>query len=245
MLRTYLKPLVPLWLRRLRHHKPKFDYREQYDEQARNNTASEVIGDGGYDAIGRMQLDLLIRRGLQPGHTLVDFGCGNGRLARHAVPYLDRGTYIGLDHCQAFLDRARASLGGPPDRWRLQTGFEFPPLAADRLCAFSVFTHMEHEDAYRYLRAARSAVKPGGKLVFSCLPLDQPLARDLFRAEAAETLVQRWSRVRNVCTSRETMTHIAEMAGWHVESWLDGDEPSFAAGAVFGQSAATLVHAGA
>lgn len=245
-MRTLLKSIVPLWIRKLRHGPAGFDYLRAYEDQAKHNDDRTVIGDGDYDAIGRMQLDLLKRNGLHPQHTLVDFGCGNGRLATHAIPYLNGGQYVGIDHCSEFLRRAEARLGSRA-KWIRQTSFEFPPLRADMLCAFSVFTHMEHEDAFRYLKSAREAVKPGGTMVFSCLPLDQKLARDLFEYEAGESLAVRWSRVRNVVTSRDLMAAIATMAGWRVEQWLDGDAPVFQGPdgpMTFGQSACTLRNPG-
>ena len=41
-----------------------------------------------------IERDLLIEQGLRPEHTLLDFACGTGRLARQIVPYLnDRELY--------------------------------------------------------------------------------------------------------------------------------------------------------
>jgi len=45
----------------------------------------------------QQQLDFLTSRGLRPYHTLLDFGCGTGRLASRAVPYLEKGNYTGID----------------------------------------------------------------------------------------------------------------------------------------------------
>ena len=67
---------------------------------------------------------------------------------------------------------------------QLKDQFDLPDNAADMLCAFSVFTHMEHEDTYRYLVNARRVIKPGGRLVFSCLPMSLPDAQQLFALEA-------------------------------------------------------------
>lgn len=209
-----------------------FDYRTQYDQQAKHNGENEVIGDGPYDLIGQLELELLRREGLQPHHTLVDFGCGNGRLARHAIPYLHGGTYLGVDICQEFLRRAqqqfRATVPVPECqvRWIHQTTSEFsiPDLSVDMICAFSVFTHIEHEDSFRYLRTAHRIVRPGGRFIFSCLPLDQELSRRVLTAEANEDLTTRWRRVRNVTTSKELMTWLARMAGWIPLGWYDGDQ---------------------
>lgn len=253
-MRGLVRALVPARIRALRHRPRTFDYQRLYDEQARNHGGREVVGDGEYELIGRMQLDLLRREGLEPGQTLVDFGCGNGRLARHAIPHLGDGRYFGIDICREFLRRAADATRGLGERctvrWLHHTAPGFPDVdfRADMLCAFSVFTHMEHEDAYRYLAAARKVVRPGGKLIFSCLPLDQKLARDIFAVEAAATLAQRWGRVRNVATSKDMMEALAGMAGWRVDRWYDGDAAVFGPfdGRMleFGQSACVLTAPG-
>jgi SAM-dependent methyltransferase len=54
-------------------------------------------GQQDWDKHGRMQLEFLKERGLKPEHFLLDFGCGTGRLACKAVPYLLNGHYVGMD----------------------------------------------------------------------------------------------------------------------------------------------------
>ena len=199
--------------RRLGAESTAFDYVQQYAEQAATNQADEVIGCGSYELMGQIELDLLRMAGLSPSHTLVDLGCGNGRLAVHAAPFLSAGAYHGVDLCLPFLKKAeeRVNLLQPPPTCRVHWHhFDSPelPLATesvDMFCAFSVFTHMEHEDTFRYLQAARHRVKHGGKFVASCLTFDLPLAKEMFLAETHVDLQTRWSRVRNVVTTTELM----------------------------------------
>jgi hypothetical protein len=70
-------------------------------------------------------------------------------------------------------------------------------------------------------------VRPGGKVVLSCLPLELPGARGIFLASASERPDDRWSKVRNVTTSERLMEMVAEMAGWRTVRWHNGDVPSF------------------
>ncbi len=63
-------------------------YEKLYEAQAQAVRVDEAIGVGPYDLIGQIELDILVMEGLQPEHTLLDFGCGNGRLAVHAIPLL-------------------------------------------------------------------------------------------------------------------------------------------------------------
>lgn len=218
--------------KRLGTDSPKFDYVQQYADQAATNQADEVIGCGSYQLMGQIELDLLRMAGLTPSATLVDLGCGNGRLAVHAVPFLSTGAYHGVDLCLPFLNKAEervAMLAPPPSckvRWHHSDSPELPLEmgSVDLYCAFSVFTHMEHEDTFRYLQAARRRVKHGGKFVASCLTFDLPLAKEMFLAEAHVELQTRWSRVRNVVTTVELMEGIATLAGWNVERWIPGND---------------------
>jgi ubiquinone/menaquinone biosynthesis C-methylase UbiE len=206
-------------------------YERLYEAHARSHTAEEAIG-GSFDLVGRLELGVLMVEGLRPTDTLVDLGCGTGRLAVHAIPALPDGRYVGIDISDSMLREARervrgiAGAGQCSVSWVKQTGpvFALETGSVDVICAFSVFTHMEHEDTYRYLKNALRIVRPGGRFVFSCLPMNLKLARVVFLQSAADDLQTRWSKVRNVTTSVEMMTTIAELAGWTPLRWYDGEE---------------------
>jgi cyclopropane fatty-acyl-phospholipid synthase-like methyltransferase len=227
-------------------------YRSLYESHAALHPAEAAVGDGDFDAIGRIELALLRQEGLLPQHTLIDFGCGSGRLAVHAIPYLAGGRYVGIDIAGRLIAAARKRVEGltaqsPCDvSWRVQTtpAFNLPPASADFVCAISVFTHTEHEDTFNYHTAARRVVRPGGRFVLSCLPLDLAAAREEFRRQAALDFARRWAVVRNVTTSVELMSQIARLAGWDVVRWYAGDEANIHAGltapAALGQSSCVL-----
>jgi len=209
-------------------------YERLYEAQARAMRGDDAIGDGDFDQIGRFELEALRGAGLRPYHTLLDFGCGVGRLAVHVVPYLSEGAYIGVDISETFLRRAeeriRRLLPGSTCRisWVKQVDphFPFPDASVDFLCAFSVFTHMEAEDNYRYLSNALRVARPGGRLVFTALLLPGVAATDIFMTSAAQDMAVRWSRVRNVVTTEDFMSHIARCAGWIPLSWRYGEPQS-------------------
>lgn len=228
-------------------------YRKLYEAHVAFHPEQESVGNGPYDAIGRIELDLLKQEGLAPEQTLLDLGCGNGRLAVHAIPYLQGGQYIGTDVSSRMLAQAQqriADLGGSGTcrvTWLVQrfTELAVPSNSVDRMCAFSVFTHIEHEDTYLYLLEARRVVRPGGKFIFSCLPLDLAAAKHEFLEQAKLEFGKRWASVRNVVTSRELMTELATMAGWKVERWYVGNEENIVNAdgtqAALGQSSCVLL----
>src|SRR5262245_44851708 len=64
-----------------------------------------------FDRLGRIQLAVLKAEGLEEGSRLLEFGCNIGRLARHALPFLSQGRYIGLDYARTLINHASDSMG--------------------------------------------------------------------------------------------------------------------------------------
>jgi ubiquinone/menaquinone biosynthesis C-methylase UbiE len=233
-----LKAMLPASLyrrlRELRSRRNWGNYETLYEAHARRTPPAESVGDGDYDLIGRKELGVLLMEGLKPSDALVDFGCGTGRLAVHAIPRLDEiGCYIGIGISRTMLAHARKLVDERvPSRscsveflHQTTPNFALPDKSIDMVCAFSVFTHMEHEDTYRYLRQVRMIIKDVGLFIYSCLPLEIALARQVFEESASVGLVDRRAGVRNVTTSRELMDTIARMAGWEPVRWYMGVEP--------------------
>jgi hypothetical protein len=75
--------------------------------------------------------------------------------------------------------------------------------SVDMIRAFSVFTHIEHEDSYLYLKEALRVVRPGGRFVFSCGPVSTTLGKETFLASAGRFLQARYRTVRHIATSRD------------------------------------------
>jgi ubiquinone/menaquinone biosynthesis C-methylase UbiE len=231
---------------------PSNIYEQLYETHSLASSDSDAVGTGPWDIIGRLELAVLQQAGLRSSSTLVDFGCGTGRLAVHAVPALTEGHYIGIDVSQEMLRRLNARVRALPHttcrvslHHQPRDTFPLPDASVDLVCAFSVFTHIEHEDAFRYLHDARRVVRSGGRFVFSCLTLDTEAGRDVFLESSAKDIQTRWATVRCISTSREMMQGIAHIAGWSLVDWYRGDEkrivlPDQAGQFAFGQSVGIL-----
>jgi len=210
------------------------DYAKLYERHAVETVDPKAsIGQGDFESVGRIELAILKLEGLRRDGALLDFGCGVGRLALHAIPYLTHGRYLGLDISPTMILGAREVAlerlpDVPPQRYRFEVndgesvsrwGGDF-----DIVCAYSVFTHMESEDTYRYIVELVKVLRRGGKLVCSVLPLETDLARQVFLKEAALPFDERWRRVRNIATSYAMMEHIATLAGLQNFRWYRGNE---------------------
>lgn len=134
-----------------------------------DDAMSRAVG-GGYDAIGAVEANLLIRRGLREGDFLIDIGCGSGRLSSVLGCRLPSLRYLGTDVVPALLDYAKAKA---PSNFKflLHPKLTIPAEdnSVDFIAFFSVFTHLLHEESYTYLRDAKRALRAGGTIVFSFL----------------------------------------------------------------------------
>ncbi|TMA29398.1 MAG: methyltransferase domain-containing protein [Deltaproteobacteria bacterium] len=204
-------------------------YERVYDRQAAMMASDASVGGGDFELMGKIELGLLKLENVKPTDTVVDLGCGTGRLAVQLIPELKGGKYIGIDI----------------SRNMLRPHYDLPDASVDVICAFSVFTHMEAEDTYRYFVDSLRVARHGGKLIFSCLPVSLANSRPIFMQQASLDLEQRWAAVRNFVTTEETMETLARWAGWRVVRWYRGDEssvtvPGLAEKQALGQSTCVL-----
>jgi ubiquinone/menaquinone biosynthesis C-methylase UbiE len=140
-------------------------------ELGNSDAMSYAVGGGDFEATGEAEAHLLARFGLTAGHTIVDVGCGSGRLATAlSRQYGNAISYLGTDIVEDLLIHAR-QISHVSYVFQLNTDLTIP--AADASCDFVVFfsvlTHLLHEQSYLYLRDAKRALKPGGKIVATFL----------------------------------------------------------------------------
>jgi ubiquinone/menaquinone biosynthesis C-methylase UbiE len=167
----------------------KFHFVEDYEQLVAElinkypiEEAMSLAVGGGYEKIGRIEADILAYAGLVDGMSAFDLGCGSGRLAV-ALSRRFEIDFTGTDVVQQLLDYAASKT---PNHYRFIKNDELMVPMADQsidvASAFSVFTHLLHEETYLYLIDMRRALKPGGKLVFSHLEFAAEHHWDVFES---------------------------------------------------------------
>jgi SAM-dependent methyltransferase len=135
---------------------------------------------GQFEAFGILSRQILTGAGLKDSDYLVDVGCGSGRLSH----VLNVERYLGTDVVPDLLRHARSLRARPHWRFELVEDIIIPERreVVDMVCFFSVFTHLLHEDSFRYLREAERVLKHGGKVAFTFLDFRVPSHWPIFES---------------------------------------------------------------
>lgn len=176
-----------------------------------------AVGGGSYDDNGRIECDSLIDLGLHAGQSVIDIGCGSGRLSTQLSRRFGADIrYLGTDVVPDLLTYAK-SKADPSYQFETTEGLYIPApdAGADFVVAFSVFTHLKRRETEFYLSEARRVLRPGAKLLFSFLEL--PRHRREFAYTVAVTLLGR-RKVQNHFLSRRGIRRWASKIGFAVET---------------------------
>ena len=117
---------------------------------------------------GTVVLDRLPLRG---DETVLDAGCGSGRVTERLVDRLPRGRVVALDGSPAMIEAARERLSRYGDRVSYVTADLAAPLplgdaSVDAILSTATFHWVaDHEALFRHLA---SVLRPGGRLVAQC-----------------------------------------------------------------------------
>jgi trans-aconitate 2-methyltransferase len=135
---------------------------------------------GAYDRVSapmeRMGLEVLDRLDLRGDETVLDAGCGSGRITAAIIDRVPRGRVIGVDGSASMIEAARERLGASVLR-----GVAAAPIvdlrvadlvnldlgeAVDAVLSTATFHWIADHDAL--FASLRRALRPGGRLVAQC-----------------------------------------------------------------------------
>ena len=103
---------------------------------------------------------------LEPGDTLLDFGCSSGRVVRVLAAAHPELEWHGCDPIPDAIEWARANLPGI----QFERSPEYPPLPYDEgqfdaVFAISIWSHFSEQAALDWFTEMRRVIRPGGRLV--------------------------------------------------------------------------------
>lgn len=159
-----------------------------------------------------------------PADTVLDLGCGIGRVARYVAPGCRR--LWAVDASETMLALARGRLADHANvtftRCAGTTIPDVPGGAVDFAYSLITLQHLEREDAFALLRDLRRVLRPGGRayLTFPNLLSDEYLAA--FRAYADEGHVTNAARARFY--TPEEVRRLLPAAGFAVDTLEAGVE---------------------
>jgi trans-aconitate 2-methyltransferase len=177
-------------------------------------------------AMEAMNLAVLDRLPLTGAETVLDAGCGSGRITAALAERLPAGRVVGVDADPGMVAQARAHLARFGDRVDLRVG-DLLDLAVDPPvdAVFSTATFhwiLDHERLFARLHAA---LRPGGALVAQCGGAGN-IAAVLAAADAVAERDAYAPHLRGFCrphrfATPEETTALLEAAGFRdVRCWL-------------------------
>ena len=123
-----------------------------------------------YDRVSGIQeawaLGVLDRLPLAGDETVLDAGCGSGRVTRHLLERLPRGRVIAVDASEEMVQHARRALGDRATVLHADLVELELPEPVDAVFSNAVFHWID--DHARLFERLHAALRPGGALVAQC-----------------------------------------------------------------------------
>jgi trans-aconitate 2-methyltransferase len=171
-----------------------------------------------YDAVSDPQfswgMEVLERLELSGEESVLDAGCGSGRVTEELLKRLPGGTLIAVDGSEAMVAKARERLGDRAD-YLVSDLSELETAPVDLIFSTATFHWILDHD--RLFARMRATLRPGGRLVAQC-------GGEGNVAEHAKVIA-------SVAAQPRFAPHLSEMAGlWNFATAEDTERRLDAAG---------------
>jgi trans-aconitate 2-methyltransferase len=181
-----------------------------------------------YDAISDPQfnwgMEVLERLELNGDETVLDAGCGSGRVTEELAKRLPDGSILAVDASATMIEKARERLGGDASYLVADLAELEVEQPVDLIFSTATFHWvLDHDRLFRHLR---SALVPGGRLVAQCGGLGnvaehaRAIAAVAIRPEYAscfEGMTLMW----NFAGPEETESRLREAGFAEAHCWLE------------------------
>lgn len=203
------------------------DYELHVKQLIKNHGLDEAMSlavGGGWLEFGEKLSKFVQSLGVGSGMSVLDFGCGSGRLAHHLSKDLENLDYLGIDVVDELLDYAKIKC--PKNYTFLKNHtLSIPAKKAtfDFAFGFSIFTHLLQTEIKIYSDGILKALKPGGIFVYSFLEFDNHYA--VFEnSVGAHVAHNKPYPVLNTFLDRNQVLTLAEKSGFEFVKFIEPND---------------------
>lgn len=171
-----------------------------------------------------MAMPVLDRLSLTGDETVLDAGCGSGRVTQLLLDRLPRGHVVAVDAAPSMVEEASAALGDRATVFQSDLQELTVPEPVDAAFSNAVFHWVpDHDLLFQRLFAA---LKPGGQLVAQCggqgnIDRLRKLAAQVAAEEPFATALAGWTDPWNYASPEATRERLESAGFEHIETWLE------------------------
>jgi trans-aconitate 2-methyltransferase len=182
-----------------------------------------------YDRVSAPQVEwaerVLERLPLRGDETVLDAGCGSGRVTRMLLGRLPRGRVVAVDSAESMVEHARAALDpGRATVFRADLTALVLDEPVDAAFSNAVFHWIADHDAL--FARLYDALRPGGRLVAQCggkgnVARFHAAARAVAEQEPYAEHLAGWRGPWNFAGAEETAGRLERAGFGEIETWLE------------------------